>query len=583
MNKKHLTRVGLDYFPPTIKIEYTKGKRREQYHCNISMNKYFNRFTSGYPHMSPVEQSMEVKAIVNALVDKHEELQQVPSKTFERMVEKLYLRHTQNNAIADKSVGDGDRDEQTTVRCSGDATRDGTLDYTLDLDRTLDGTLDATMDGTSTGDLYDTQADESCTTMSQTQYSVLSVSSPIYIHDKDTRRSNIRLEEEANDLLEAIRLSKRKKQVGAEKNLGNKWSFLKKRVPTNSKLVIEYPTLSSSTSLLQPPTATAATKNISKQETKPLTYSAQGQERIPQDKRGDYIWLEGARAEKRLMDIANTKARQSELMKQAEQIKALIALEKAAEKKAKREALIFMKREKQERKREIKAAAKEKKLLLIQQRTEEKAARIAARIATAKAKKLAKSARNAKELGYNSTAYQKNRRRGYDLPAHQNKTQSDRFVKNEKNCSSKARDDLSDEMKSMKTELAQLKLGLFEHRNDTEEWEEDDDMNLLENLLSCAVSSCTLPVCANDRNYLSSASSELKKLPRRGWLSSQPSSALRPSKKSLNRYSKSQTPRNQIALNNTRLRHQSYKRQRPNKNNRKKSKSRLELDKPYFL
>ena len=159
MNKKHVTRVGLDYFPPTIKIEYTKGKRRDQYHCNISMNKYFNRFTSGYPHMSPVEQSMEVKAIVNALVDKHEELQQVPSKTFERMVEKLYLRHTQNNTIADKSVGDEDRDEQTTVRFSGDATREGTLDYTLDeaLDRTLDGTLDAAMDGTSTGYRYDTQ------------------------------------------------------------------------------------------------------------------------------------------------------------------------------------------------------------------------------------------------------------------------------------------------------------------------------------------------------------------------------------------------------------------------------------------
>ncbi|KAL3781652.1 hypothetical protein ACHAW5_000078 [Stephanodiscus triporus] len=427
---------------------------------------------------------MEVKAIVNALVDKHEELQQVPSKTFERMVEKLYLEHTQNNTIADKSVGDEDRDEQTTVRFSGDATRDGTLDYTLDeaLDRTLDGTLDAAMDGTSTGYRYDTQADEI-----------------VYHHEPDP-------------ILRIIR-----------------------------------------------------------------------QEQNPQDKRGDYIWLERARAEKRLMDIANTKARQSELMKQAEQIKALIALEKAAEKKAKREALIFMKREKQERKREIKAAAKEKKLLLIQQRTEEKAARVAARIATAKAKKLATSARNAKELGYNSTAYQKNRRRGYDLPAHQKKTQSDRFVKNDINCLSEARDNLSDEIKSMKTELAQLKLGLFELRNDTEEWEDYHDMNPIEKLLGCAVSTCTLPVCANDRNYLSSASSELRKLPKRGWLSSQPSSALRPSKKSLNRYSKSQTPRNQIALNNTRLRHQSYKRQRPNKNNRKKSKSRLELDKPYFL
>jgi hypothetical protein len=162
MNEKTVTRVGLDYFPPTIKIEYTKGKSREQYHCRIHMNKYFNQFTSGFHHMSPVEQSMEVKAIVNALVDKHSELQQVPSKTFERMVEKLYLRHTQNNTIADNGVGDEYRDEQTTVtvRCSGDATRDGTLDYTLDeaLDRTLNGTLDATLDVTSTGGLsYDTQ------------------------------------------------------------------------------------------------------------------------------------------------------------------------------------------------------------------------------------------------------------------------------------------------------------------------------------------------------------------------------------------------------------------------------------------
>lgn len=240
-----------------------------------------------------------------------------------------------------------------------------------------------------------------------------------------------RLEGDADDLLEAMRLSKQKKQVGAEKNSGNKWSFPKKRVPTNSKLVIEYPTRNSSALLLQPPTAMAANKNISKQETmrqvtKP-TNSAQGQEQNPQDKRGDCIWLEGGRAKKRLMDVANTQARQIELMRQAEKIKALIALEKAKEKKAKREALIFMKREKQERKRETKAAAKErkretkaaKKLLLMQLRMEEKAAQIATRTATAKEKKPAPWAR---ELGYNSTAYQKNRRRGYDLPAHQKKT-----------------------------------------------------------------------------------------------------------------------------------------------------------------
>ena len=157
MNKKIVTRVGLEYFPPTLKIEYKNGQRREKYRSHIRMKTYFDRYASGYPHMSTVERSMEIKAIVNALLEKHYELQQLPSKTLERMIEKLYTNHTQNNdTITGTSAGEEDRDEQSTSSDDGDATRDDTIDHKI-LDDTRDGTSDRAFVSTRDGTFDDTQ------------------------------------------------------------------------------------------------------------------------------------------------------------------------------------------------------------------------------------------------------------------------------------------------------------------------------------------------------------------------------------------------------------------------------------------
>ena len=159
-NKKIVTRVGLEYFPPTLKIEYKNGQRREKYRSHIRMKAYFDRYASGYPHMSTVERSMEIKAIVNALLEKHYELQQLPSKTLERMIEKLYTNHTENNdtitdTITGTSAGEEDRDEQSTFPYYGDATRDDTLDHILD--DTRDGTKDSAFVSARDGTFDDNQ------------------------------------------------------------------------------------------------------------------------------------------------------------------------------------------------------------------------------------------------------------------------------------------------------------------------------------------------------------------------------------------------------------------------------------------
>ena len=152
MNKKVVTRVGLEYFPPILKIEYKNGQRRERFRSLIRMKTYFDRYASGYPHMSTVERSMEINAIVNALLEKHYELQQVPSKTLERIIEKLYSNHMQNNGtIIGTSAGEEDRDEKSTFPPDySDATRDDTLDHMLDdtRDRTSDRAFGSTRDGT---------------------------------------------------------------------------------------------------------------------------------------------------------------------------------------------------------------------------------------------------------------------------------------------------------------------------------------------------------------------------------------------------------------------------------------------------
>jgi hypothetical protein len=128
MNKKTITRMGLNYSPPTLRIEYRNGQNRGKCHShNIRIKKYLDQYASGHPYMTPVERSMEVKAIADALVDDYDELQQVPFKALQGMIEKLHSYHTQNISVTDTRVGDEERDEQSTFD---------------DLDNTLDRYLD---------------------------------------------------------------------------------------------------------------------------------------------------------------------------------------------------------------------------------------------------------------------------------------------------------------------------------------------------------------------------------------------------------------------------------------------------------
>jgi hypothetical protein len=155
MKTKIIARIGLEYIPPTLKIEYKNGQLRR-----IPMKTYIDRYASGYPRMSAVERSMKIKAIVKALLEKHYELQQIPSKTLERMIEKLYSYHTQNNytitdTITGTSADEEDLNEQSTYFDYGDADRDDNLD------RILDDTRDHTLDHTSGRGTFDTQVRDS--------------------------------------------------------------------------------------------------------------------------------------------------------------------------------------------------------------------------------------------------------------------------------------------------------------------------------------------------------------------------------------------------------------------------------------
>ena len=150
MNKVIVTRMGLNYSPPTLAIEYRNGQnRRNKHHSHIPMKRYLDRYASEYPYMSPVERSMAVQAIVDVLVNEHVELQQVPLKPLRRLIEKLYSSLTQNSSVASSSVGDEYREEQSTDHSYGDTSRDHTLDHALDpyLGRTA---LDCVGDGIMT-------------------------------------------------------------------------------------------------------------------------------------------------------------------------------------------------------------------------------------------------------------------------------------------------------------------------------------------------------------------------------------------------------------------------------------------------
>jgi hypothetical protein len=84
---------------------------------------------NGHPCMSPLDRSMAVKAIVDSLVNEHDELQQVSSKTMQRMIKELY-HHAQDNLVAGMSGGDENRGELSTIHTSdGDTTRDDTFGH----------------------------------------------------------------------------------------------------------------------------------------------------------------------------------------------------------------------------------------------------------------------------------------------------------------------------------------------------------------------------------------------------------------------------------------------------------------------
>ena len=391
-------------------------------------------------------------------------------------------------------------------------------------------------------------------TIGQTWSSASSGSSTNYSHDKATRMSSIieeteRIEAESEELLEAIRLAKGEDQVRAGNYSGNKWNFLKRApaVPA-SKLVIEYPATLEGKAWQARPTAKAATKNTSNQVTerreKKSTLSSQGQEHYKDETSN----AKRPTKELKLMEVATARANQFDLMEESKIIKAQLALAKAAEKRAQREAYIFMKEEKQERRRGLKAAAKERKRLLIRQHAEEKIAKIAEakmkkeqlkkrrkeeemaamkkdlRVALALAK--GRKSRKTKEAGYNSTAYQIKTKKGYDMPFYQKKTQGARFLKNEKKRFADAdklkvaredRDEEATDLSRVKNEFIQWKRQLS--ALEKEEREEVDDMGTIEKIFQCSRSMCSLlPECANRKDSFHMANSEqefrLNTLPR---------------------------------------------------------------------
>jgi hypothetical protein len=196
---------------------------------------------------------------------------------------------------------------------------------------------------------------------------------------------------------EAIRLAKQSERVKTKTFLTNKRNFPQKNRPLPAqKLAVENPL---SVSLKRDrTTAGAVALNVcDRRGTKPAATSALGREQYPKcrqvsTRRGTKPAATSALgreqnpkndtwAEKRLnsrlllLEVADSKAKQSDLKDESRKIQLQLARERKAEKKARREASIAMKKEKQEKRREIKAAAMEMKLLSIQRRAEERAAK----------------------------------------------------------------------------------------------------------------------------------------------------------------------------------------------------------------
>jgi hypothetical protein len=186
-----------------------------------------------------------------------------------------------------------------------------------------------------------------------------------------------------------------------------------------------------------------------------------------------------------------------------------LSLEKKAEKKARRGALIAIKKENKERQREIKAAAKERKLLSIQQRAEEKSARIAAIAAGNSMKKAereaamkkdlrlalervqGRKARNTKEMEYQShvTPYQK-KTKTYGMTGHNKRWFADSpqlvFERDENDEFIEDKADFT----RMKNEIFKLKEKLSRLQSEKEQRKEAHGVGNISNFL-CGV----LPFC----------------------------------------------------------------------------------------
>ncbi|KAL3808776.1 hypothetical protein ACHAXA_005501 [Cyclostephanos tholiformis] len=325
----------------------------------------------------------------------------------------------ENISVTGTSVGDEERDEQSTV---------DDLDNTLDLylgNGPLDCGIAREVTWTDYSSIEDTPSmvvHGTYMAANQTQSSIVSAHSSTNSYDKNSRaiiEETKRLAVEAEELREAIRLAKHKEQVDTTNYVSNKGNFLKKAWPVPaSKLVIESPT----------PLMRDITLGRDRDHNPKVQTSAE----------------EKLTSKLLLMKVANSKAMQINLANQRERLRAQLALERRAEKKARREAKIAMKQEKQERRREIKAAAKVRKLLRKQQRAKETAAAISAdKLIKAQIKKKKKEdevaamkealalatgrrARNINERDSTKSPYQK-KTRGYDMPGYKKKTRRARF------------------------------------------------------------------------------------------------------------------------------------------------------------
>jgi hypothetical protein len=194
----------------------------------------------------------------------------------------------------------------------------------------------------------------------QARSSPVSISSSAYSHGKKKRtiiEETKRLDEEAKELREALRLAKQWELFDKRQYITSEGNSPKKdRLASASKLVVEHP----APAPFKHDRTSAMAADEERRRTKP-DKPVLGRKENPKDDTS-------ATSKLLLLKVAKSKAEQFELIGEGKRIKMQLALEKKAEKKARREASIAMKKEKKERQREIKATAKEINLACLQQR-----------------------------------------------------------------------------------------------------------------------------------------------------------------------------------------------------------------------